>query len=118
VEVTGTADGYGGVFRADVPVQPGRSYLFVLRARWEGEPAPATVCQMLTQFQDRNGRAIEGTLRSYRFTGASEWRAFSLETRAAPEGAAALLVRADALYQPATGHRVSFDALEVYDLGG
>ncbi|NSW58368.1 MAG: DUF4838 domain-containing protein [Armatimonadetes bacterium] len=116
VEVTGTADGYGGVFRTDVPAKPGKRYLFVLRARWEGEPGVSTVCQMLTQFRDAGGRTLADTLRSNRFKCTSDWRAFTLETLEAPEGTSTLLVRVDALYQPKEGHRVFFDALQAYEI--
>jgi hypothetical protein len=116
VEVTGTFDGYGGVFRTDVPVQPGKRYLFVLRARWEGEPGAGTTCQMLTQFRDAAGGILPDSLRSHSFRCTADWRAFTVETRAAPEGTVALVARVDALGQPKTGHRACFDALEVYEM--
>jgi hypothetical protein len=118
IQVTGSPDAYGGVFRTDVPVKPGRNYLFVLRSRWEGTPATATVCQMLTQFAEANGRILPGSLRGYAFQPTGDWRAFALETRAAPPGTATIYVRVDALWQPATDHRAFFDALEVYEVGG
>lgn len=118
VEVAGTADGYGGVFRTDVPVQPGRRYLFVLRGRWEGEPGVSTVCQMLTQFQDAQGQSLPDTVRSNRFRDTGEWRAHALLTLPAPAEAATMIVRVDALYQPKTGHRALFDALRAYEVAG
>ncbi|MBM4047048.1 MAG: DUF4838 domain-containing protein, partial [Planctomycetes bacterium] len=116
VEVTGTFDGYGGVFRKDVPVKPGKRYLFMLRARWEGEPGAGTTCQMLTQFCDATGRILPDSLRSYSFRCTAEWRAFTLETRPAPQETVSLVARVDALGQPKTGHRTCFDALEVCEI--
>ncbi|NPV46523.1 MAG: DUF4838 domain-containing protein [Armatimonadetes bacterium] len=116
VEVTGTADGYGGVFRTDVPVQPGKRYLFVLRGRWEGEPGVATVCQMITQFHNARGEALPDTVRSNRFRDTDVWRAHALLTLPAPAAAATMTVRVDALYQPKTGHRALFDALRAYEV--
>jgi len=118
VEVTGTFDGYGGVFRSDVPVQPGKRYVFVLRARWEGQPGVSTVCQMLTQFCDAKGRVLPDSLSGHRFRCGADWRAFALATRAAPSGATTLVARVDALGQPQTGHAMYFDALAVYEVGG
>ncbi|MBI2302603.1 MAG: DUF4838 domain-containing protein [Armatimonadetes bacterium] len=114
IEVTGTWDGYGGVFRTDVPAEPGQRYLFVLRARWEGAPAAGTTCQMLTQFRDAEGRILPDSLRGHSFRCNSEWRAFALETRAAPVGTVALVTRVDALGQPRSGYTAWFDALQVY----
>ncbi len=116
VEVYGTFDGYGGVFRTDVPVQPGKRYLFVLRSRWEGEPGASTVCQMLTQFYDAKGRVLSDSLSGHRFKCSADWAAFVLESRTAPAGAATLLARVDALGQPQTGHRAFFDALGVFEV--
>ncbi len=116
VEVTGPPDAYGGVFRTDVPVKPGARYLFVLRARREGEPDPATECQMLTQFADERGRILPSSWSVDRFHCIDDWRSATLETRAAPADAAFLQVRVDALEQQ-TGHRTYFDALEVYEIG-
>ncbi len=116
VEVAGTFDGYGGVFRTDVPVKPGKRYLFVLRARWQGEPGAGTTCQMLTQFRDATGRVLPDSLRGYSFRCTDDWRAFALETRAAPAGTVSLVARVDALGQPKTGHQTFFDALEVYEV--
>ncbi len=93
-------------------------YLFVLRARWEGEPAAGTTCQMLTQFQDAAGRVLPDSLRSYSFHCTGEWRAFSLETRAAPAETVTLVARVDALGQPKTGHQAYFDALQVFEIAG
>jgi hypothetical protein len=117
VEVTGTFDGYGGVFRTDVPVQPGKRYLFVLRARWEGEAGAGTTCGMLTQFRDAAGNTLPDSLRSHSFRCGADWRAFAVETRAAPAGTATLVARVDAMGQPKTGHQAFFDALEVYEIG-
>jgi hypothetical protein len=117
VEVAGTFDGYGGVFRTDVPVKPGKRYLFVLRARWEGTPGAGTTCQMLTQFCDATGRVLPDSLRGYSFRCTADWRAFTLETRAAPAETVSLVARVDALGQPKTEHRTWFDALEVYEIG-
>jgi hypothetical protein len=118
VEVAGTFDGYGGVFRTDVPATPGRRYLFVLRARWEGEASVGTTCQMLTQFRDAGGSVLPDSLRGYSFRCTGEWHAFALETNAAPEGTVSLVARVDALAQPKTGHRTYFDELAVYEIAG
>lgn len=111
-------DGHGGVFRTDVPVKPGKRYLFVLRARWEGEPGAGTTCQMLTQFRDAAGRILPDSLTGYSFRCSVEWRAFTVETRTAPEGVVALVARVDAMGQPRTDHQTYFDALEVYEIDG
>lgn len=116
VQVGGTYDGYGGIFRTDVPVRPGRRYLFVVRARWEGRPGKGTRCQMLTQFRDASGRELPDSLRGHSFRCAADWRALTVETGVAPAGAVALLARVDALGQPKTGHQTYFDALEVYEI--
>lgn len=117
VQVVGSPGGYGGVFRTDVPIKPGKRYLFVLRARWEGEPQIATICQMLTLFQEANGRTLSDTLRGYSFRATGEWQTYALETRPAPATAANLLVRIDGLWQPKEGHRAFFDDLRVYEIG-
>jgi hypothetical protein len=116
VAVSGTFDGYGGVFRTDVPVQPGKRYLFVLRARWEGEAGTSTVCQMLTDFRDAKGQGLGDVLSGHRFRCGTDWAAYVLETKPAPAGAATLVARVDALGQPRTGHTTYFDALEVYEV--
>jgi hypothetical protein len=116
VVVTGSPQAYGGVFRSDVPVKPGRKYLFVLRARWTGQPAAATLCGMLTLFTEANGRSLHDTLRGYSFRGTEEWQTFVMETRPAPATAAKLLVRVDARWQPEEGHQAYFDDLRVYEV--
>ena len=114
VVVRGTRDGYGGVFRTDVPVESGSSYLFVLRARWEGERATGTVCQMLTQFFDAKGGLLPQSTTSYRFWPSDTWGAYLLQTPIAPAAAVTLNARVDAMAQPKTGHDTYFDDLQVY----
>ena len=114
VVVRSTWDGYGGVFRTDVPVEPGEKYIFVLRARWEGEAATATVCQMVTQFFDADGKALPKSTTRYRFWPDDEWGAYLLQTPVVPADAVTLNARIDAMYQPKTGHDTYFDDLQVY----
>ena len=113
VVVRSTWDGYGGVFRKDVPVEPGRSYLFVLRARWEGEPATGTVCQMLTQFLDAKGNTLPQSTTSYKFWPDDAWKAYVLHTPVVPANAVRLNARVDAMAQPKTHHATYFDDLRV-----
>ena len=117
VVVRSTWDGYGGVFRKAVPVEPGRSYLFVLRARWEGEEAAGTVCQMLTQFFDAEGKLLPKSSTSHKFWPDNWWGAYLLQTPVAPANASKLNARVDAMAQPKTGHAAYFDDLRVYALG-
>ena len=114
IVVRSTWDGYGGVFRTDVPIEPGKSYIFVLRARWEGKRATGTVCQMLTQFFDAKRRLLPRSTTSYKFWPDGEWRAYVLQTPVAPAGAVSLNARVDAMAQPKTGHETYFDDLRVY----
>ncbi len=73
---------------------------------------------MLTQFSDATGRILPDSLRGYSFRCTTDWRAFTLETRAAPPETVSLVARVDAMGQPKTGHRTYFDALEVFEIGG
>ena len=117
VVVRSTWDGYGGVFRTDVPVETGRSYVFVLRARWAGERATGTVCQMLTQFFGADGKALPKSTTAYKFWPDGEWRAYLLQTPVVPANAVTLNARVDAMAQPKTGHATYFDDLQVYAVG-
>ena len=114
VMVRATWDGYGGVFRKDVPAEPGKSYLFVLWSRWEGEPAVGTVCQMLSQFIDERGQAIDGSTLGYKFWPDNEWTAYVIQTPVAPAGTVSMNARVDAMAQPKEGHETYFDDLQVY----
>jgi hypothetical protein len=112
--VRSTWDGYGGVFRKDVPAEPGKSYVFVLWARWEGEPAVGTVCNMLTQFFDERGQAIDGGTKGHKFWPDGEWTAYLMQSPVAPEGTVSMNARIDAMAQPKEGHDTYFDDLEMY----
>ncbi|MCK5802218.1 MAG: DUF4838 domain-containing protein [Lentisphaeria bacterium] len=114
VVVQSTWDGYGGVFRTDVPIEPGKAYIFVLRAREKGKRATATVCQMLTQFFDARGKVLSQSTTRYKFWPRKQWDAYLLETPVAPANAATLNARVDAMAQPKTGHQVYFDDLQVH----
>ena len=114
VVVRNTWDGYGGVFRTDVPVEPGKSYVFVLRARWEGERTTGTVCQMLTQFLDAEGKTLPQSTTRYKFWPDDGWKAYVLQTPVVPANAVMLNARVDAMAQPKIGHATYFDDLQVY----
>jgi len=117
VEVAGTFDGFGGVFRTDIPVQAGKRYLYVARARWQGTPAVSTKSQMVAYYLDATGVEIPETRRISTFDCSSEWRAYVIETAEVPPGAISLAVRVEAFAQPKTGHAAYFDHLGVYEIG-
>ncbi len=114
VVVRGTWDGYGGVFRKDVPARPGESYIYVLRARWDGEPAVGTACQMLSQFIDERGEVVHATTHGYKFWPDGQWAAYLIQTPVAPPGTVSMNVRVDVMAQPTEGHETYFDDLEAY----
>lgn len=116
LEVKGTHDGFGGAFRTDIPAQPGKRYLYVARARWQGQPGPGTKSQMVSYFLDKTGVEIPETRRLTAFTCSNQWRAFVIETPVVPEGAVSMAVRVEAFAQPQSGHSAYFDNLGVYEI--
>lgn len=117
IEVKGTSDGFGGVFRTDIPVQTGKRYLYAVRARWKGTPGPSTKSQMVAYYYDKTGVEIPETRKIIAFTCSVAWRTFVIETPPAPPNAVSLVVRAEAFAQPKTGHSAYFDDLSVYEFG-
>lgn len=117
VEITGTSDGFGGVFRTDIPVQTGKRYLYAVRARWQGEPSASTKSQMVAYFYDATGVEIPETRRIINFQCSNNWRSFVIETPPAPPSAVSMVVRVEAFAQPKTGHSAFFDELKVYEIG-
>jgi hypothetical protein len=116
LEVKATFDGFGGAFRTDIKVQPGRAYLYVARARWQGQPGPGTKSQMVSYFLDKTGVEMPETRRLISFTCSNQWRAFVIETPMVPQGAVSMAVRVEAFAQPQTGHSAYFDSLGVYEI--
>lgn len=118
LKVTGTFDGFGGAFRTDIPVQIGKSYLYVVRARWQGGPTPSTRSQMVTYYLDATRVEIPESRRISTFTCTDVWHAYVIETPEVPLGAVSMAVRVEALGQPKTGHAAYFDDLKVYEIDG
>jgi hypothetical protein len=118
LEVKGTFDGFGGTFRTDIPVQAGKRYLYVVRARWQGTPTATTKSQLVTYYLDKTGVEIPETRRLSSFLCSNNWQAYVIETAEVPQNAVSMAVRAEAFAQPQTGHSAFFDNLQVFEISG